>query len=126
MLRQAALDATQKWQFKPFEIHGTATSASATLAVPFSLEKQKDGPTADQEKAAQAWFPLSNKCRSDLKEQSTQDALDYCKQALDTALQAGDLTSSDQLALLDSHQSYGHALLAAGRLRDALVEKAKL
>jgi TonB family protein len=59
MLRQAALDAIQKWQVKPFEIHGTATSASTTLTIPFSLEKQKDGPTADQEKAAQAWFPLA-------------------------------------------------------------------
>lgn len=125
MLRQAALDAIRKWQFKPFEIRGTATSASTTLTVPFSLEKQKDGPTADQEKAAQAWFPLSNKCRTDLKEQNTLDALAHCREALDTALQAGDLTPSDQLALLESHQSYGHALLVAGRLEDALVEEGK-
>ncbi len=125
MLRQAALDAIQKWQFEPFEIHGKATSASTTLTIPFSLEKQKDGSTANQEKAAQAWFPLSDKCRTDLKEQSTQNALDHCKEALDTALQAGDLTSSDQLALLDSHQSYGHALLVAGRLQDALDEEDK-
>lgn len=125
MLRQAALDAVKKWQFKPFGIGGTATSVSTTLTVPFSLENQKDGPTVDQEKAAQAWFPLSSKCRTDLKEQNTQDALDHCKEALDTALQAGDLTPSDQLALLDSHQSYGHALQVAGRLQDALVEEDK-
>jgi TonB family protein len=125
MLRQSALDAIKEWQFKPFEIRGTATSVSTTLTVSFSLEKQKDGPTAGQEKAAQAWFPLSNKCRSALKEQNTQDALDHCKEALDTALRAGDLTSSDQLALLDSHQSYGHALLGAGKLQDALIEEDK-
>jgi TonB family protein len=125
MLRQAALDAIKKWQFKPFEIRGTATQVTTTLTVPFSLEKQKDGPTEGQEKAAQAWFPLSDKCRTALKEQDTQDALDHCKEALDTALQAGDLTSSDQLALLDSHQSYEHALLSAGRLQDALTEEEK-
>jgi TonB family protein len=125
MLRQAALDAIRKWQFEPFEIRGAATSVSTTLTVTFSLEKQKDGPTADQEKAAQAWFPLSNKCRTALKEQNTQGALDHCKDALDTALRARDLTSSDQLALLDSHQSYGHALLLAGRVQDALTEEDK-
>jgi TonB family protein len=125
MLQQSALDAIKKWQFKPFEIRGTATSVSTTLTVPFSLDKQKDGPTENQEKAAQAWFPLFNKCRSALKEQNTQDALDHCKEALDTAVQTGDLTPSDQLALLDSHQSYGHALLAAGRLQEALIEEDK-
>ena len=41
------------------------------------------------------------------------------------ALKAGDLTSSDQLSMLDSYQSYGHALLAAGRLQEALAAEDK-
>ena len=39
------------------------------------------------------------------------------------SLKAGDLTSSDQSAMLDARQSYGHALLAVGRLDEALAEE---
>jgi TonB family protein len=125
MLQQAALDAVKKWRFTPFEVNGTATQTTTTLTIPFYLEKRDGGPTPDQEKAAQAWFPLSDKCRSALKAQNTQDSLDYCKQALEMALKAGDLSSSDQLAMLESYQSYGHALLAAGRLQEALAAEDK-
>jgi len=100
MLRQAALDALKKWRFTPFQVNGATTPATVTLTIPFYLEKRDDGPTPDQEKTAQTWFPLSDKCRGALKAQNVQDALGYCKQALDVALRAGDLTSSDQLALL--------------------------
>ena len=41
------------------------------------------------------------------------------------SLKAGDLTSSDQLAMLDSYQAYGHALLAAGNAQQALIEENK-
>jgi TonB family protein len=125
MLQQAALDAVKKWRFMPFEVKGTATQTTTTLTVPFYLEKRDGGPTPEQQKAAQAWFPLSDKCRSALKAQNTQDSLDYCKQALDMALKAGGLTSSDQLSMLDSYQSYGHALLAAGRSQEALAAEDK-
>jgi TonB family protein len=125
MLQQAALDAVKKWRFTPFEVNGAATQTTTTLTIPFHLEKRDGGPTPEQEKAAQATFPLSDKCRSALKAQNTEDSLDYCKQALDMALKAGDLTSSDQLAMLESYQAYGHALLAAGRLQEALAAEDK-
>jgi TonB family protein len=125
MLQGAALDAVKKWRFMPFEVKGTATQTTTTLTIPFYLEKRDGGPTPEQQKAAQAWFPLADKCRSALKAQNTQDSLDYCKQALEMALKAGDLTSSGQLSMLDSYQSYGHALLAAGRLQEALAAEGK-
>jgi TonB family protein len=123
MLQQSALDAVKKWRFTPFIENGIAILASTTLTIPFHIDKPGEGPNADQEKAAQALFPLSDKCRTALRSQDIQEALDYCRQALDMSFKAGDLTSSDQLGRMDSHQLYGHALLAAGRPSEALEEE---
>jgi TonB family protein len=123
MLQQSALDAVKKWQFAPFALNDTPASVSATLTIPFHLEHRAPQPTAEQEQAAQAWFPLSDKCRSALKAQNKDDALNSCKQALDTSLKAGDLTNSDQLGRLESLQLFGHALLLAGRAQEALDQE---
>ncbi len=123
MLQQAALDAVKKWQFAPFTADGTAMRVTTTLTIPFHLEHHGPQPTAEQEIAAQAWFSLSAKCRNVLKAQSKEDSLNLCKQALDMSFKAGDLTSSDQLARLDSYQLYGHALLMAGRAQEALDQE---
>jgi TonB family protein len=123
MLQQAALDAMKKWQFAPFAANGAAMQVTTTLTIPFHLEHHGPQPTAEQEKAAQAWFPLSDKCRNALKAQNGQDSLDLCKQALDMSLKAGDLTSSDQLGMMLSYQYYGHALLSAGRRQEALEQE---
>lgn len=123
MLWQTALDTVKEWRFTPFQANGAAISVSTTLTIPFHLERRAHEPSPEQEKAAQAYFPLSDKCRSALKAQNQQDSLNYCKQTLDMTLKAGDLTSSDQLAMLDARQMYGHALLAAGRLDEALAEE---
>jgi TonB family protein len=123
MLQQAALDAVKKWHFTPFTTTDAAVPVTTTITIPFHLEHHGPQPAAEQEKAAQAWFPLSDKCRSSLRGQDAQDALEKCKQALDMSLKAGDLTSSDQLARLDAHQLYGHALLTAGRAQEALDQE---
>lgn len=124
MLQQSALDAVHRWTFKPFRSDGVVVPVSATLQIPFQIDKPGEGPSKAQEQAAQAWFPLSDKCRKALSSaQDKESALTYCKQALDTSFQAGDLTNSDQLARVDSHQYYGHALLAAGRFQEALAEE---
>ncbi|MEI9967363.1 MAG: energy transducer TonB [Terracidiphilus sp.] len=123
MLDQAALDAVKKWTFSPFAANGAVEQVNTTLTIPFHLEHHGPQPTADQEQAAQALFPLADKCRGALRAQNTQDALDQCKQALDMSLRAGDLTNSDQLGRLDAHQLYGHALLSAGRPQEALEQE---
>jgi len=121
MLQQAAMDAVKKWQFAPFAAGGASTQATTTNTIPFHLP----GPqlTPDQDRAAQAWFPLSDQCRSALKAQNKDDSLNYCKQTLDISLKAGDLTSSDQLGRVISYQYYGHALLMAGRAQEALEQE---
>jgi TonB family protein len=124
MLQQAALDALKMWRFTPFLTNGIATQATTTLTFSFQIDKPGEGPSAEQEKAAQAWFPLSDKCRKALMAENTQDAKDFCKQALDMSFKAGDLNSSDQLGRMLSHQYYGHALLlAGGRSGEALEQE---
>jgi TonB family protein len=123
MLQQAALDAVKRWQFTAFTLNGIPASVSTSFTIPFHLEHHGPQPTAEQEQAAQAWFPLSDRCRDALKAQNTEDALNLCKQALDISLKAGDLTNSDQLGRLLSHQYYGHALLSAGRAQEALDQE---
>jgi TonB family protein len=121
MLQQAALDAVMQWLFTPFQENGAATTVGTTLTISFSLP----GPqlNAEQENAAQALFPLSDKCRSALKAQDSRAALSACKEALETSFKAGDLTSSDQLGRMDALQLYGHALLLAGKAEEALAEE---
>jgi TonB family protein len=123
MLQSSALEAVKKWQFKPFLLNGSATPVSTMLVIPFHLQHDPNGPTPEQEAAAQAWFPLSDKCRASLKARNTQGSIQDCKAALDMSLKAGDLTSSDQLARLDSLQRYGHALLNAGQPDEALNQE---
>jgi TonB family protein len=125
MLRQAAIHAVRKWKFSPFEVNGSAVRVSSTLTIPFSLAKRPNEPSEKQQKAAQELFPMSDKCRSALKDNNVQDAIDFCAQAVELSYKAGDLTSSDQLMMTSAHELYGHALLAAGRLDEALNEENK-
>lgn len=123
MLHQAALDAVHQWTFTPFRLNGRTVSVSAVFAFPFQIDKPGEGPTKEQEEAAQAWFPVSDKCRNALKQNNADDSLAYCKQALDLATKAGDTNSSFQIGLLLSHQYYGHALILEGKLVEALAEE---
>jgi TonB family protein len=121
MLQQAALDAVKKCQFTPFSANHLSIPVTTTLTIPFHLEIPQ--LTSEQEKAAQAWFPLLDKCLSELKTENADEALNYCKQALEMSFKAGDLTNSDQLGRLESHQLYGHALLLVGRVQEALEQE---
>ena len=129
MLQQEALNAVKQWHFMPFQDGGAASTIDTTLTISFHLPGPE--PSEEQEKAAQALFPLSNKCRSALRAQDPKQAVDDCKQALDMSFKAGDITSSDQLGRMDALQLYGHALLLAGKPEEALsgenqaIEEAK-
>jgi TonB family protein len=123
MLQEAALDAVRKWTFTPFKMNGGIVAVTATFEIPFQIDKPGEGPTKEQEEAAQAWFPISTQCRNALQTKSGPDSINFCKQALDLAVKAGSTNSSDQIGMMLSHQYYGHALLLAGRLNDALAEE---
>ena len=123
MLQQSALDAVRKWTFTPFLLDGAPVVVSTEFAIPFQIDKPGEGPTKEQEEAAQAWFPVSDKCRKALQASNADDSMNYCRQALDFALKAGDTNSSDRIGLMLSHQYYGHALLLADKLDEALAEE---
>jgi tetratricopeptide (TPR) repeat protein len=123
MLQQAALDAVKNWRFTPFQVNGLNTQVGTKLTIPFHIDKPGEGPTAEQDKAAQAWFPLSDKCRSALKAQNVQDSIDLCKQALDMSYKAGDMNSSDQLGRVESLQQYGRALVFGQRAQEAMEQE---
>ena len=123
MLQQAALDAVKKWRFTPFQANGVPTQAATTLTIPFHIDKPGEGPTAEQDKAAQAWFQLSDKCRSALNAQNVQDAIDRCKEALVMSYKAGDLNSSDQLGRVESLQQYGRALVLGHKAQEAMEQE---
>lgn len=123
LLQQAALDAVKKWHFTPFTENAALRTVSTTLTIPFPPESYIPQLTPDQEKADQAMSSLSDQCRSALKAQKAQDAMDLCKRALDMSFQAGDLTAGTQLGRLFSHQLYGHAMLMAEKPREALEQE---
>jgi len=106
MLQQAAINAVKKFQFIPFPTDNKPIRLAATLTIPFRTGTPGEGTSAEREGAAQAWYPLWDKCRNALRAQDGQESLDYCKQAVDMSLKAGDLTSSDQLKMVLSHLAY--------------------
>jgi TonB family protein len=123
MLQQAALGAVHKWTFKPFRFNGALVPVSATFEIPFQIDKPGEGPTKEQQEAAQAWFPISDKCRNALRADSADDSLAFCKQAFDLSVKAGATNSSDQIGMMLSHQYFGRALLLAGRYDEAFAEE---
>lgn len=105
-----------------------AQGVAAPQAVPDGSARQHPAqsgpqPTAEQQKAAQDWFPLEKKCMSAIKAQAVREAVDSCKQTLDMSLKAGDLTLSTQLSRTGSYQLYGHALLLADQKQAALAQE---
>jgi TonB family protein len=118
MLRGAAMDAVRKWMFKPFD-----QNVQGPITLSFHLQHPVGGPTPEQERAAQATFPLAEKCRESLRTHDGTAEVTACQTALNMALKAGDLTNSDQLGLLNAHQYFGHALLDASRYDEALTQE---
>lgn len=68
----------------------------------------------------QNWFSVYGRCREAVRKLDVQKGVDLCQQALNLAKEAGDQTPRDQIALLQSWESYGQALLALGRGPEAL------
>ena len=118
MLQGAAIEAIKHWSFQPFLLNGSPSAITTTITLSFHLAG--NGETKAQSQAAQDWFPLSDACRKSLRGDDPPAAVTACKAALDKALEQGNINSSDLLALKDSYQLYGHALLLVNRAADAL------
>lgn len=90
MLRQSAIDALDQWTFRPFEKDGQAVDAIGRISIRFTLGK--DDPTPDEDRIAQAYFPLSDKCRKAFTAHTdAESAAATCGEAASLAQQfAGD------------------------------------
>lgn len=86
MLRQAAVDAVKQWTFRPFEKDGNPADAAGRIAITFTLGK--NDPTPDEDRIAQAYFPLSDKCRKEVSAHSDpKEAASTCGEAANLAEQ---------------------------------------
>jgi hypothetical protein len=120
---QGALAPVGHLQFISFLDNGVPVPVTTKLTIGFQLPQSGPAPTADQQQAERAWFPLSTKCMQAIQAQNPREAVETCKQTLDMSLKAGDLTSSGQLARTGSLQMYGHALLLANKKQAALAQE---
>jgi hypothetical protein len=82
-------------------------------------------PQSVPNQTEKSWFSVYGRCRNAIRLQDARSEADLCKEALDLAVKAGDQTPPDQIALLQSYESYGQALLILGRGPDALAAENK-
>ena len=120
MLEAASIDAVKQWTFTSFDSPGPVKTE---ISVKFELPSPEGTPTKAQQQAEQEYFPLSDKCSNALRSGDHSGALNFCKQALEKAVAGGEFTDSDKLGITNAHQAYGHALLDAGKLQEALAEE---
>lgn len=125
MLIQASIDAVRGWRYAPFQQEGKAIQTVVPVSLIFGVAPDKSKLATDQRAAAQAWFPVNDKCRAALRERDANAAVKVCKQGVDLADSTGLQTSSDKLGDMDAHEEYGHALLLARRPSEALIEEEK-
>lgn len=95
-------------------------AACAQALAPARLAPAAGRTASVAEPGSQSWFAVYGRCRDAIRTQKIRNQLDFCKQAVDLALKAGDKTPPDQIALLQSWESYGQALLVIGRGPEAL------
>jgi TonB family protein len=116
MLQQSALDCVGKWSLKPFEKDGTPFAAVGKTSIVFSLGK--DDPTAQEEKLADQYFPLSNECHAKSRANGHwEDAAQACKNAAQVAEQF-----PEDRRFIEKRSAYvyaGWALMMSGDLKAA-------
>jgi TonB family protein len=86
MLQQAAIDALKGWTYHPFEKDDKPVAARGPVSVVFSLGK--DGPTPEEEKISQRYFPLFNQCNKAISAGADRAAAEtICNKAAETAME---------------------------------------
>src|ERR1700739_4183992 len=86
------------------------TEAPATPAPATAANANKVPDPSDQ-----TWSSVYGRCREAVRNVDVKDMQPVCQQALDLAQKAGEQTPHDQVALVQTWETYGQALLAVGR-----------
>jgi TonB family protein len=116
MLQQAALNCVMKWSLKPFEKDGTPFVAVGRTSITFSLGK--DDPTAEEERLAGQYIPLSNECHAKSRVSGNWDE---AAQACRKAAQIAEQLPADR-RFIEKRSAYvyaGWALMMSGDLKEA-------
>lgn len=99
---------------------GGVTLAQSSISPPPAPPSSR-GSDAMTDRSPGGWVSTYGHCREAVRTVSVHNMLGLCQQALDLAKQAGDQTPLEQIALLQSWETYGQALLAVGRGPEALA-----
>jgi TonB family protein len=112
MLQQAAMDCLKQWTFHPFEQDGKSVPASGVVSIEFSLGK--DGPTPDEEKISQRYFPIFNQCNKAISTGTDRAAAEMvCNKAAETAMEF-----APNVRFIERRAAFVYAATASANNRD--------
>lgn len=120
MLRSSAIDAVNKWRYRPFETDGKPVAVKIVVSVAFSLGIPAATEKSDQA-ISQAYFPLDERCRDLLAKDQWSDAVSVCHDAA-TVADRFPVPRERANEIRVTHQSYGQALAFSGDQTHALSE----
>ena len=103
---------------------GTCLAQSPVPAAPVPAAGLSAAAAASNE-PDQGWLSAYGHCRNAIRMQEVHTEVDSCRMAVDLAEKAGDKNPKDQVAMLQSYESYGQALLLLGRGPEALAAENK-
>jgi TonB family protein len=122
MLQQAATDCLKQWTYHPFEKDGSPATASGQVSIEFNLGI--DGPTPEEEKISQRYFPLFNQCNKAISAGTDRAAAEMvCNKAAETAMEF-----APNVRFIERRSAFVYAATASANNRDltsALVWAAK-
>lgn len=98
----------------------SAASFAQSLVPARTASPSGNSLSATPNTSEKSWNSVYGRCRDAIRTQNVSRQIDLCKQAVDLAVKAGDRTPPTQIALLQSYETYGQALLVLGRGPDAL------
>jgi TonB family protein len=112
MLQQAAMDALKQWTYHTFEKDGVPVPASGTVSIEFSLGK--DGPTPEEERISQQYFPLFDHCNKAISAGIDRAAAEMvCNKAAETAMKF-----APDVRYIEKRSAFVYAATASANNRD--------
>jgi len=112
MLQQAAADCLKQWTYHPFEKDGSPAAANGRVSIEFSLGK--NGPTPEEEKISQRYFPLFNQCNKTITAGTDRAAAEtVCSKAAETAMEF-----APNVRFIEKRSAFVYAATASANNRD--------
>jgi tetratricopeptide (TPR) repeat protein len=113
MLHKAAADALKQWTFRPFVVRGRPVRAITIVDVPF-----RDPRAEEEKRRADAYWSGIRECT---RLTEARDAVAAERVCAETIAAAERLPPDRLLERSHAFEAHGHALILAGRERDAIA-----